>query len=60
VYTVNFNAEIAVFNAADGKLIHQASAGSTEDRQVRSMIVAAHGQLFLRTDTRLICFGKKR
>jgi outer membrane protein assembly factor BamB len=60
VYTVNFNAEIAVFNAADGKLIHQGSAGSTEDRQVRSMIVAAHGQLFLRTDTRLLCFGKKR
>ncbi|MEY2599368.1 MAG: hypothetical protein RLZZ142_1627 [Verrucomicrobiota bacterium] len=57
VYLVNFNGEVAVFNTADGKLVHQAAFGTPEDKQVRSMIVASQGQLFLRTDTRLFCIG---
>jgi outer membrane protein assembly factor BamB len=58
VYLVNFNGEVVVVNAADGKMLHQAAFGNADDKQVRSMIVAAHGQLFLRTDTRLFCIGK--
>ncbi len=58
VYLVNFNGEVVVVNAADGKMLHQSAFGNADDKQVRSMIVAAHGQLFLRTDTRLFCIGK--
>jgi len=58
VFIVNFNGDVVVVSAADGKLLHQASFGTSEDKQVRSMIVASHGQLFLRTDTKLFCIGK--
>ena len=59
VYLVNFNGEVVVVNAEDGKISHQTSFGTAEDKQVRSMIVASQGQLFLRTDTRLFCIGAK-
>jgi hypothetical protein len=57
VYIVNFTGDVVVVNAEDGKIIHQAAFGTSEDKQVRSMIVASQGQLFLRTDTRLFCIG---
>lgn len=58
VYIVNFNGEVVVFNAADGAIINQAALGTPEDKTVRSAIIAAHGQLFIRTDTQLYCVGK--
>ena len=57
VYIVNFNGEVVVVGANDGKVLHQTSFGTPDDKQTRSMIVASHGQLFLRTDTRLFCIG---
>lgn len=57
VYIVNFNGEVVIIGANDGKILHQSLFGTSEDKQVRSMIVASHGQLFLRTDTRLFCIG---
>lgn len=58
VYVINFNAEVVVFDAADGKVLHQTALSSGTDKTVRSMIVASHGQLFIRTDSRLMCIGK--
>jgi outer membrane protein assembly factor BamB len=58
VYLVNFNGDVVVVDAADGKVLHQAAFGSGADKLVRATIVAARGQLFLRTDTRLFCIGK--
>jgi len=58
VYIVNFNGDVVVVDAAEGKILNQAAFGSGTDKLVRAMIVAAHGQLFLRTDTRLFCIGK--
>ncbi len=58
IYTVNFNGDVVVFNAADGKIMSEAAFGTPEDKQVRAMIVASQGNLFLRTDTRLLCIGK--
>lgn len=57
VYIVNFNGEVVIVSANDGKVLHQTSFGTPDDKQTRSMIVASHGQLFLRTDTRLFCIG---
>lgn len=58
VYIVNFSGDVVVVDAQEGKILHQAAFGSGADKLVRAMIVAAHGQLFLRTDTRLFCIGK--
>lgn len=60
VYIVNFNGEVVVVNAASGSLVHQTAFGSSEDKQVRSSIIASQGQLFLRTDTQLFCIGKPK
>lgn len=57
IYIVNFNGDVVVFNATDGSILSQAAFGTPEDKQVRAMIIASQGSLFLRTDTRLICIG---
>lgn len=57
VYIVNFTGDVVVVNAEDGKILSQSAFGTSDDKQVRSMIVASQGQLFLRTDTRLFCIG---
>ena len=58
VFLVNFNGDVVVVNAQDGTLLHKAAFGTPDDKQVRSMIVASNGHLFLRTDTTLFCIGK--
>jgi outer membrane protein assembly factor BamB len=58
VYIVNFTGEVVVVDAADGKILHQAAFGSGSDKLVRAAMIASHGQIFLRTDTRLFCIGK--
>ena len=60
VFLVNFNGDVVVVNAQDGTLVHQAAFGTPDDKQVRSMIVASNGLLFLRTDTMLFCIGKDK
>jgi outer membrane protein assembly factor BamB len=58
VYLINFNGDVVVVDAKEGRILHQAAFGSGADKLVRAMIVASQGQLFLRTDTRLFCIGK--
>jgi outer membrane protein assembly factor BamB len=58
VYLVNFTGDVVVVSAKDGSVLHQAAFGGAGDKQVRSSIIAAHGQLFLRTDSTLFCIGK--
>jgi outer membrane protein assembly factor BamB len=58
IYLVNFTGDVVVVNAKDGAILHQAPFGSAEDKQVRSSVIAAHGHLFLRTDSALFCIGK--
>ena len=58
IYLVNFTGDVVVVSAADGKILHQAAFGTSDDKQIRSAIVPTHGQLLLRTDTQLFCIGK--
>ena len=58
IYIVNFTGDVVVVNAGDGKILHQTSFGTPEDKQIRSSIVPTNGQLLLRTDTKLFCIGK--
>jgi outer membrane protein assembly factor BamB len=59
IYLINFNGQVAIINAADGKLQRVIPMDETKDRgQIRSSISAAHGQLFIRTTRKLFCVGK--
>jgi len=60
IYLINFNGQVAIFNAASGKLLRVIPMDQeTTDRDpVRASISAAYGQLFVRTTHKLYCVGK--
>jgi outer membrane protein assembly factor BamB len=59
IYVINFYGQVAIFSAADGKLLREIPMEETKDHgQIRSSISAAHGQLFIRTTHKLYCVGK--
>ncbi|MHB1305787.1 MAG: outer membrane protein assembly factor BamB family protein [Limisphaerales bacterium] len=58
IYLQNFKGEVVVVEAADGRLAHQTSLGESGDDRIRSSVVPAHGQLFVRTNQKLFCFGQ--
>jgi outer membrane protein assembly factor BamB len=58
IYLINFEGLVAIFNAADGKIINQISMADERGSRVRSSISASGGNLFVRTDDKLYCIGK--
>jgi outer membrane protein assembly factor BamB len=59
IYLINFNGQVAIISAADGKLQRVIAMDESRDRgQIRSSISAAHGRLFIRTTHKLYCVGK--
>jgi outer membrane protein assembly factor BamB len=59
IYLINFNGQVAILNAADGKLLRVIPMEEPGSHGlIRSMISAAHGQLFIRTTHKLYCVGK--
>ena len=59
IYLINFNAQVAIFSAASGKLLRVIPMEETTGNDpVRASISAAHGQLFIRTTSKLYCVGK--
>ena len=60
IYTINFRAEVTIFNASDGSVVKTIAMDPGGADNVRSSVVAAHGQIFLRTNDKLICVGKKK
>lgn len=59
LYLINFDGEVAIFRAADGELLRTIPMDEPANGEaVRSSIVAAHGQLFIRTSRHLYCVGK--
>jgi hypothetical protein len=45
-------------DAAGGEVLNQIAMGDAEDAPVRSTVVAAQGQLFVRTNRTLFCVGQ--
>jgi len=60
LYLMNFAGEVAVIEAQSGKVLQVAAMGEPGDTTTRSSIAVAGGQLFIRTNQRLFCVGKKR
>lgn len=59
IYAMNFDGEVAIFNAADGKELKVIPMEGKEiDGMVRSSIAVSQGQLFIRTTNKLYCVGK--
>ncbi len=59
LYTINFDGTVAIFAAADGQLMREISMDQPQDGEmVRASIVAAGGQLFIRTTRQLFCIGR--
>jgi outer membrane protein assembly factor BamB len=58
IYLVNFDGQVSVIDAADGKLRGTIAMEESREEVARSSIIAAHGQLFIRTARKLYCVGK--
>ena len=59
IYTINFDGQVAIFHAATGDLLRTIPMDKPATGEVvRASIVAAGGQLFIRTTRKLYCVGK--
>ena len=59
IYLVNFDGQVSVISAADGRVLRLIAMDQPADGEmVRASISAAHGQLFIRTTRKLYCIGK--
>ncbi|MHB1038163.1 MAG: outer membrane protein assembly factor BamB family protein [Pirellulales bacterium] len=60
IYLINFDGEVAVIDAAKGEVLRTIPMDEPADGEVvRASIVAAGGQLFIRTTRKLYCVGKQ-
>ncbi len=59
IYLMNFAGDVVVVNAENGKVISEIPMKATGEYNIRSSIVASGGQLFIRTNRKLFCVGKK-
>ena len=56
IYLINFDGEVAVLSAASGEVLRVIPMDKpVEGEMVRASIIAAHGQLFIRTTRKLYC-----
>jgi outer membrane protein assembly factor BamB len=58
IYYINFAGEVTVVSTSDGRIINTIPMGEPGDSNTRSSVIAAYGQLFIRTNGRLYCVGK--
>jgi len=59
IYLVNFDGEVVIVDAKQGETINVISmVGERSKDVVRSSIIAADGQLFVRTNRKLYCVGQ--
>jgi outer membrane protein assembly factor BamB len=59
LYLLNFAGEVLVVDTDDGKILRTIPMGEEGDDKTRSTIAVSQGQLFIRTNSKLFCIGKK-
>lgn len=59
IYFMNFAGDAYVVDAVDGKITSRIPMGEPGDDLTRSSIAVSEGQLFIRTNSKLFCVGKK-
>ena len=58
LYLINFDGQVSIIDAQDGKVLGTISMEDDPQGTIRSSVIASQGQLFVRTDTTLFCIGK--
>jgi outer membrane protein assembly factor BamB len=58
IYFMNFRGQVVVVDANAGKVLNTVGMGDVGDNMTRSTIAIAHGELFIRTNSKLYCIGK--
>ena len=59
IYTINFDGDVVIFDAEDGRQVNLISMDDPQDGEnVRSSISVSDGQLFIRTTRHLFCVGR--
>jgi outer membrane protein assembly factor BamB len=61
IYTMDFDGLVTVVDASSGEILNTIPMEDKENLGadlIRSSIIAAHGKLFIRTNTKLYCVGK--
>ena len=58
LYLINFDGQVSVIDAQDGKVLRTISMEDDPRGSIRSSVIASQGQLYVRTDTTLFCIGK--
>ena len=59
IYLMNFKAEVSIVDAANGKVLRTIPMGEEGDSTTRSTVAVSQGQLFIRTNHKLCCIGRK-
>jgi len=59
IYLINFAGEVTIVDAESGEILKTISMDANKEGDVRSTIVAAGGQLFIRANRKLYCVGEK-
>jgi outer membrane protein assembly factor BamB len=59
IYLMNFAGDVVLVDAAGGAVLNTIAMGEPGDDQTRSTIAVSNGQLFIRTNHKLYCIGKK-
>ncbi|MEW6160095.1 MAG: PQQ-binding-like beta-propeller repeat protein [Verrucomicrobiota bacterium] len=59
IYLMNFAGDVVVVNAANGEILSTIAMGESGDDYTRSTIAVSQGQLFIRTNQKLFCIGRK-
>ena len=59
IYIINFDGQVVVFDADDGRVISTVAMNANGEYPIRSSLVAAGGQLFVRMNRTLYCVGRK-
>lgn len=59
IYLMNFAGEVTVVDAVKGEILGTMLMGEENDDMTRSAIAVANGELFIRTNHKLFCIGKK-
>jgi len=57
LWCMNHAGLVIVVDAESGKIVHKAEMGEEDDDHTRSSLVAAHGALFVRTNSTLFCIA---
>lgn len=59
IFLMNFAGEVVVVDADDGKVREVIPMGEGGDDNTRSTVAVAQGQIFIRTNSKLFCVGKR-